>query len=355
MPNPMPNPMKAIAYRRYGGPEVLEHIDAPRPKPGEGQVLVRVRASSINSADCRIMRADPFLVRFFNGIWRPKNQILGVEAAGEVVELGPGARRFSVGDEVFGEAFDDGMGGFAEYVALTENKLAIKPKSVTFAQASTLPVAGVTALQAVRDLAKVRAGESVLIQGAGGGVGTYLVQVAKAAGATVTAVCGERNVELMKSLGADHVVDYAHEDFTQNGERYDVIFGVNGYHSVLEYRRCLKPGGRYAMIGGGARQLFEALLLGKLAFMFSGKSVHSLKVDDSIRDTDLAELGQMMAAGQLRPVIERTFPLHEAVEAIRFVELGHVRGKVVLEMPSDQASGTVDVPLQVNSQTAGSA
>lgn len=246
--------MKAITYHRYGGPEVLEYGDVARPTAAEGQVLVRVHATSINAADYRLMRADPFLVRMTKGLRRPRLPILGVDVAGVIEAVGPGAQRFHVGDEVFGETPHGGC--FAEYVAVDEDALGAKPEGISFEQAAAVPLAGVTALQGLRDKGEVAAGTAVLVQGAGGGVGTFAVQVATALGATVTAVCGPASADLMADLGADHVIDYTTEDFAASGRRYDVIVGINGHRSLGDYRRCLNPGGRYVMVGGANAQIF---------------------------------------------------------------------------------------------------
>lgn len=323
--------MKAIVYMRYGGPEVLEYSELEKPVPARGEVLVRVRASSVNAADYRTMRADPFLVRLQNGLSKPRKvSVLGSDVAGVVEDLGEGVTHFSVGDEVFGLTLHDGMGAFAEYAAVSGAVLVPIPAGMSFEEAAALPLAGVTALQAVRDLGGVQSGQSVLVQGAGGGVGTLVVQIAKARGAEVTAVCGEGGVELVSSLGAEHVVDYRKQDFSQEGRRYDVILGVNGYHSLSEYRDCLNPGGRYVMIGGTNRQIFESLLFGRASFMFSGKAASVLTIDHSRRGTDLLQLRELLSDGRIRPVIDRCFALEEVADAVRYVEKGHVRGKVVI-------------------------
>lgn len=323
--------MKAIVYLHYGGPEVLEYSEIEKPAPDKGEVLLRVRATSVNAADYRVMRADPFLARLENGLFKPKKmQILGCDVAGVVEEVGADVTRFAVGDKVFGDALHDGMGAFAEYVCLRESVLASSPESMGFEEAAAVPLAGVTALQGIRDLGDVQPGQSVLVQGAGGGVGTFVVQIAKAKGAEVTAVCGAGSAELVSSLGADRVIDYAKEDFTQESRKYDVILGVNGYHSLAEYKRCLNAGGRYVMIGGANKQIFESLLLGRFSFMFSGKTMSLLNIDEALLATDLLQLRELLSSGKLRPVIDRTFVLDETADAIRYVEKGHVRGKVVI-------------------------
>lgn len=323
--------MKAITYHRYGGPEVLEYADVPKPAPKPGQVLIEVRAASVNAADYRLMRADPWPARLANGLFKPKKwPILGSDVAGVVVAVGEKAARFRAGDAVFGDAFVDGRGTFAEYACVSESLLCPKPASVSFEEAAAIPLAGITALQSIRDLGRIGPGQSILIQGAGGGVGTFALQIAKALGAHVTAVCGPQSADLARQLGAERVLNYATEDFTREDRRYDVILAINGYHPIADYKRCLKPGGRYVMIGGSNRQIFEALLRSRWAFKGSGKTAATLTINDSSRGPDLQELHQLLTAGRLKPVIDRTFPLRDAAEAMRYVEKGHVRGKVVL-------------------------
>lgn len=330
--------MRAVVYRRYGGPEVLELAEVDQPQPRAGEVLVRVCAASINAADYRMLRADPFLVRLSNGLFTPTKQILGADIAGVVEAVGPGVQAFVPGQAVFGDTFQDGLGGFAEFVRVREGAVVAMPEGVSFEEAAALPLCGMTALQAVRDRAALRPGHVVAIQGAGGGVGTALVQLAKAYGATVTAVCGASSAALVRSLGADRVVDYAQEDFTAGAERYDVVFGVNGYHSLAAYRRCLKPGGLYLMIGGSTAQLFEALLLGRWRFLFSGKRGQALTLDGARRPADLRELRDLLISRKLKPVIDRVFPLDQAPDAFRYVEGHHVRGKVVLSVQPPPAT-----------------
>jgi len=323
--------MEAIIYRRYGGPEVLERATVPTPTPEAGQVLVRVVATSINAADYRLMRADPFLARFASGLLAPaKNkQILGMDVAGVVEAVGPGVSTLKVGDAVFGETAH--QGAFAEQVCADASSLAKKPEGMSFEGAAAIPLAGVTALQAVRERAKVQPGQSVLVQGAGGGVGTLVVQLAKAYGATVTAVCGSRSAELVRSLGADRVVDYTKEDWTQGNDTFDAIIAVNGYHPLAVYRDHLNPDGTYVMVGGENRQLFDAMLLGGLRFG-GGHKLEVLTIDQRLRAKDMAELRALLESGKLKPVIDRVFPFSELVEAMRYVESGHVRGKVVVRV-----------------------
>jgi NADPH:quinone reductase-like Zn-dependent oxidoreductase len=327
----MSTTMTAVIHRRYGGPDTLEYVERPRPVPDRGQVLVRQSASSINALDYRVMRADPFLVRFHSGLARPRNRRLGVDVAGTVEAVGSGVTRFRPGDAVLGECSPDGMGAFAQLVCVREQGLVHKPDNVSFEDAAALPLAGITALQALRDKARVRPNESVLVHGAGGGVGTYAVQIAKLLGARVTAVCGPRNVGLMRSFDVAEIIDYTTTDFAEQGRRHDVILGVNGHRKLAEYGRHLNPGGRYVMIGGSSRQLFEAILLGRPRFLFSNRSARFLTIDAGRRGDDLAQLSAWIAEGKIESVIDRRFDLRETADAMRYVEGGHVRGKVVLE------------------------
>ncbi len=325
--------MRAIIYRRYGGPEVLEATELERPTAGPGQVLVKVRATSVNAADYRLMRADPFLVRLFNGWLRPKSrQVLGMDVAGVVEAVGSGVTKFQVGDEVFGETPMKSQGAFAEYAVADARALAKKPARLRFEEAAAVPLAAVTALQGLRHLGKVGPGQRVLIQGAGGGVGLFAVQIAAALGAQVTAVCGPKSVALVRSLGVTDVIDYTQRDFTKDGKQYEVIVAVNGYRALSEYRRCLVPGGRYVMVGGTGRQLFETLLLGWLVFAGSGRTAAALTIDEAKREGDMAQLAAWLEAGAVRAVIDREVELEKVAEAIRYVEGGHVSGKVVLRV-----------------------
>lgn len=326
--------MKAVTYQRYGGPEVLQYTDIATPAPGRDQVRVRVEASSINAADYRLMRADPFLARFGAGIIRPsKWPLLGSDFAGVVETVGPDATELAVGDRVFGDSFSDGRGAFAEYVCVKPSSTVPIPEGLTAVEAAAVPLAGITALQAIRDLGAVEPGQSVLVYGAGGGVGTMAVQLAKAYGAHVTAVCGPGSAAVVADAGADRVVDYTIADIASDEGLYDLVLGVNGYRRLSTYRRLLKSGGRYMTIGGTTRQLIHALLFAKLAFLFSGKTASVLTIDDDRRADDLTELVQHISAGRLRPYVDRTFPLAEVADAMRYVESGHVPGKVVLTIP----------------------
>ena len=328
--------MKAIVYTQYGPPEVLHLKEVEKPTPADDEVLIEVHAASVNAADWRMMRASPFLVRLMGGgLLKPKKQILGSDVAGLVVAVGKKVTRFQPGDAVFGDLADCGRGGFAEYVCAPEAALALMPATMTFEQAAAVPMAGVTALQGIRDQGSLQPGQKVVIQGASGGVGTFAVQIARALGAEVTAVCSPRNLEQARSLGADHVIDYTQQDFTQNGQRYDLIFAANGYHPIAHYRRSLTPNGRYVMAGGTGAQLFEALLRGPWMSRGNGRKLGALTAKPNA--ADLAYVGALFEAGKVIPVIDRCYPLEATADAIRYVEAGHAPGKVVISMEANHA------------------
>src|SRR6266581_384801 len=255
--------MRAIGYHTYGSPDVLKLEEVQKPVPQDDEVLVKVHAASVNAAELHLLRADPFLMRLMGyGLLKPKHTILGAAMAGRVEAVGRNVTQFQPGDEIFGDLTKCGFGAFAEYVCASEDALALKPANVTFEEAAAVPLAAVTALQGLRAKGQIKPGQKVLIYGAGGGVGTFAVQIAKSFGAEVTAVCSTRNVDMVRSIGADHVIDYTQEDFTQNGQRYDLILAANGYHPLSDYKRALSPQGMYVMTGGSMAQLFQAMLLG---------------------------------------------------------------------------------------------
>jgi NADPH:quinone reductase-like Zn-dependent oxidoreductase len=320
--------MKAITYTRYGPPDVLRLEEVEKPIPKANEVLVRICAASVNAYDWRYMRADPFLVRLVGGLFRPRNPRLGADIAGRVAAVGSDVTQFRPGDEIYGDLAASGNGAFAEYVAVPEHALALKPANLTFEQAAAVPMAAVTALQALRDGGKIQAGHKVLINGASGGVGTFAVQIAKSFGAEVTAVCSTRNVTLVQSLGADHIIDYKREDITRSAQRYDLILAVNGYHPLSAYRRMLRPEGRYVMVGGSGAQLFETLLFGPLMSLGGRRRLAAFSAAPSSKD--LLVMKELLEAGVVVPVIDRCFPLHETAGAIRYLEDGHARGKVVI-------------------------
>ncbi|NRQ34077.1 NAD(P)-dependent alcohol dehydrogenase [Nonomuraea sp. NN258] len=319
--------MKAIVYQEYGSPDVVRHADVDRPVPAAGEVLVRVRAAALNHADLLTMRGTPRLLRLAFGMRRPKIPVLGRDIAGTVTELGPDVKDLQIGDDVFGET---AQRGFAEYVAISVKRLARKPEQVTFEQAATLPVAGSTALQGLR-LGAVGPGTSVLVNGASGGVGTFTVQLAKALGAEVTGVCSSRNVELVRSLGADHVIDYTREDFTRGTRRFDVLIDMVGNHPISALRRVLTPRGIFiasSSAGGPVLGPIPRLLATVGLTPFVRQRLRVLTTRST--SEDLRTLAEFVAEGKLTPTIERTYPLSETVDALRLMEREHARGKIVL-------------------------
>ena len=320
--------MKAIVSPKYGTPDVLEFKDVEKPTPKDNEVLIKVHAVSINQYDWHLLTADIFLVRLNMGFWKPKHPIPGVDIAGRVEAVGPAVTQFKPGDEVFGDISPCGAGGMAEYAVVPEKLVALKPDTMTFEEAAAVPMAALTALQGLRDLGKIQPGHKVLIQGAAGGVGTYAVQIAKSYGAEVTAVCSTRNMDQARMLGADHVIDYTREDFTQNGKRYYIILAANGYHSLSDYKRALAPRGTYVMAGGTQRQMFEALLFGSSMSERHGRSMKVLTARPSQKDLNFMK--ELIEACKVRSVIDTCYPLCEAATAMRYLGNGHARGKVII-------------------------
>jgi 2-desacetyl-2-hydroxyethyl bacteriochlorophyllide A dehydrogenase len=321
--------MKAIVYTKYGPPDVLELKEVEKPAPKDDEVLVKIHAASLNAADLHLLRADPFLMRLMGeGLFKPKHTILGADIAGRVEAIGRNVRQFQPGDEVFGDISASGWGGFAEHVCAHENALALKPANSTFEEAAAVPMAAVTALHALRDYGRIQPGQKVLINGASGGVGTFAVQMAKSFGAEVTAVCSTRNLDMARSLGADQVIDYTQEDFTKNGQHYDLILAANGYHSLSDYQRALSPQGIYVTTGGSMAQIFQAMLLGPWKSMTGSQKFGAITSKPNRKD--LVAVKELLEAGKVRPVIDRRYPLSETAEAFRYLEEGHARGKVVI-------------------------
>lgn len=318
--------MKAIVRETYGPPDVLHLEEVAVPTLGDGDVLVRVRAASANAGDWHLLRGTPFPFRLVAGLRVPRFKIIGTDIAGHVEAVGPNVTRFRPGAEVFGELSRCGFGAYAEFAAAPEKALALKPSNLSFEEAATLPTAGCTALQGLRK-GRIRRAQRILINGASGGVGTFAVQIAKSFGTEVTAVCSTRNVDLVRSLGADHVIDYTNDDFAAHGQRYDLILATNGDRSIWDYRRTLAPDGCYAMTGGSTRQLTDALLFGPLLSMGRQRFGNVLVKPNQ---ADLLVLTELCETGKVRPVIDRRFPLSEVAAAVRYVEDGHARGKVVV-------------------------
>ena len=324
--------MKAVVYTNYGSPDVLEIKDIKKPVPNDDQVLIKVRAASINPLDWHFMEGTPYIMRAIGvGLRKPKDPRLGVDYAGTVEAVGKNVTQFKPGDEVLGGK----SGAFAEYVcARADRAIVLKPANITFEQAASVPIAAITALQGLRDKGKIQPGQKVLINGASGGVGTFAVQIAKSFGADVTGVCSTRNLDMVRSLGADHVIDYTKEDFTKNGRRYDLILDNVGTQQLSGFRRVLNPNGILVMIGGGGPN--DGGLIGPL-----GRPVKALLLSPFISQKmgmlmaelnkkDLTILGDLMQSGKVTPVIDRTYPLSQIAEAIRYLEQGHARGKVVI-------------------------
>ena len=316
--------MKAILYTTYGSPDVLQLKEVAKPTPKAHEVLVKVYAASANPADWHLLRGEPFLARLEAGLLKPKNIRLGADVAGRVEAIGSNVTQLQVGDAVFGELPLDGLGSFAEYICAPEALVALKPTNLTFEQAASVPLAAFTALQGLRDKGQLRPGQKVLINGASGGVGTFAVQLAKALGAAaVTGVCSTRNVELVRSIGADQVIDYTQTDFASTGQRYDLIFDAVGNRSVADLKRALTPTGIGSVAGFTTMsRLFQIMLLGgkKIGMMATAKA----------NQPDLLILKQLLETGKVVPVIDRRYPLAETAEAIRYLETGRARGKVII-------------------------
>jgi NADPH:quinone reductase-like Zn-dependent oxidoreductase len=319
--------MKAIANDEYGPPEDLELREIDKPDVGADDVLVRVRATSVNPADWHIMRGLPYLVRVSEGLRRPKRSVPGVDLAGEVEAVGENVTQFQPGEEVFGGR----NGAFAEYVRGAERNFAPKPGGLTFEQAAAVPIAGCSALQALRDRGDLQPGQRVLINGAAGGVGTFAVQIAKSFGAHVTGVCSTRNLELVRSIGADEVIDYTAADFAGSGRRYDLIVDAVGNRSLRDFRRALTRKGTLVLVGGGGGRWLGPLALPLRAAVMSRFVSQRLRPFlAQIKKPDLVVLKELIEAGEVMPVIDRTYPLSDTPEAIRYLEAGHARGKVVI-------------------------
>src|SRR3989440_5410323 len=328
--------MKAVVQDGYGSSEVLELRDIAKPEIGEGDVLVRVRAAGVNPGDWAIMGGLPYIARPVYGMGKPKNRVRGTDVAGEVEAVGASVTRFRPGDEVFGSSKNLG-GAFAEYAAVSEGALAPKPANLTFEQAAAVPMAGYVALQALRDHGKVKAGQKVLINGASGGVGTFAVQIAKSLGAEVTGVTSTRNVDLIRSIGADHVIDYTKQDFTKTDQRYDLIYDMVNNHSFSERRQILSPNGICVMVGLGGSGWHDenwSRLGGALTTLVRSRFVNQKFVFflANMNRSDLKVLADLMESGKVTPVIDRTYKLSEVPQALTYLEQGHARGKVVIKI-----------------------
>jgi NADPH:quinone reductase-like Zn-dependent oxidoreductase len=318
--------MKAMVYTKFGPPDVLQLREVEKPFPKDNELLIKVHAASANAYDWRHLRADPFLIRLMGaGLLKPKHKILGADIAGRVEAVGINVKQFQPGDEVFG---DGGYGGFAEYACVDENRFVLKPADLTFEEAAAVPMAALTALQGLRDKGLIQAGQKILINGASGGVGTFAVQIAKSFDTEVTGVCSTTKTDLVRSIGADHVIDYAQEDVTKNGQRYDLIFDIAAYRSTSEYKRILSSGGIYVLAGGSIARIFQLML----------KSMTGVKnmrlVVANVNQKDLLIIRELLSAGKVRSIIDKRYPLSETAEALRYLEEGHARGKIVISVSS---------------------
>jgi NADPH:quinone reductase-like Zn-dependent oxidoreductase len=325
--------MHAIVCAQYGSPGVLQLKELPKPAPKKNEVLVKILAASVNAADLETLRGD-FIVRIA-APRKPMYKILGSDIAGRVEAVGEQATQFKPGDEVWGDlSFPHGLGAFAEYVSVAENALASKPTSMTFEQAAAYPQAAVIALQSLRDKGKVRSGHKVLINGAGGGMGTFAVQIAKYYGAEVTGVDRASKLVMLRSLGADHVIDFTQEDYTRSGQQYDLILDVAAYRSVFDYRRALSPDGTFMIVGGSTGTLLQVVILGTLISKTGSKKIGINAWEPNNRE-DLELLAELFEAGKVVPVIDRRYPLSEVPNALRYLDTGNVQGKLIINVQAE--------------------
>ncbi len=321
--------MKAIVYTKYGPPDVLQLKEVEKPTPKDNEVLIKVHAASVNDWDWGLLRGKPFMNRLFFGLLKPKNKTIGGDIAGRVEAVGRNVKKVQPGDEVFGDLSGCGFGAFAEYVCARENALVLKPASMTFEEAAAVPQAAVLALQGLRDKRQIQPGQKVLINGAGGGAGTFAVQIAKLLAAEVTGVDSTSKLDMMRSIGADHVIDYTKEDFTKNGQCYDLILDFAAHNSIFDYKRALSPKGIYVLVGGSTARMFQIMFLGPLISMTGSKKMGILMHKPN---KDLAFMKELFEAGKVKPVIDKRYPLSEVPEALRYFGKGHAKGKVVITL-----------------------
>jgi NADPH:quinone reductase-like Zn-dependent oxidoreductase len=322
--------MKAIVYTEYGSPDVLQLKEVEKPAPKDNEVLVKVHAASANPLDWHFMRGEPFIARMSGGLRKPKHNRLGADVAGRVEAIGANVTQFKPGDEVFGDISPTGLGSFAEYACASQDALALKPANLSFEEAAATPVVGYTAIQGLRDTGQIQSGQKVLVNGASGGVGTFAVQYAKASGAEVTGVSSTRNLDMVRSIGADHVIDYTQEDFTKNGQHYDLIYDAVGNRSVSDFKRALSPNGRAVVAGfTSMSRLFQIILLGAWASKTGSQKI-GLMGTAQANKKDLLVIKELLESGKVVPVIDKRYPLSETAEAIRYLETGRARGKVII-------------------------
>jgi NADPH:quinone reductase-like Zn-dependent oxidoreductase len=322
--------MKAIVYTKYGSPDVLELKEVEKPSPKDNEVLVKVYATTVNVEDLDFLRGRALSARFV-GPLKPKYKILGFDIAGQVETVGINVKQFKPGDEVFGDLFSYGFGAFAEYACAPEKAFMLKPTSMTFEEAATISTRAILALQGLRDKRQIQPGQKVLINGAGGGVGPFAVQIAKSFGAEVTGVDSTKKLDMLRSIGADHVIDYTQEDFTKNGQQYDLILDIAAHHSIFDYKRALSPKGIYSIVGGSRSSILQAVFLGPLISMTGSKKM-GLMMWKPNKKEDLVFIKDLFEADKVVPVIDRCYPLSEVAEAFRYFEEGHPQGKIVITM-----------------------
>ncbi len=326
--------MKAIVYEQYGSPDFLELKEVEKPTPNENEVLIKVHAASINSWDWELLQGIPFVNRLMAGLLKPTRiQILGCDIAGRIEAVGKNVTQFQPGDEVFGDLSRCGWGGFAEYVCARDNAIVLKPSGMTFEQAAALPQASLLALQGLRDKGLIHSGQKILINGSSGGVGTFALQIAKLYDTDITGVCSTQKLEMVRSMGADHVIDYTQDDFTQNGKRYDLILDIKGAHSIFDYQRALTPNGIYVMVGGSTTLVNQLLFLGPWISLFGNKKMGLLLHK---ANKGLAFMTELFETGKVIPVIDRCYPLSETAEAMRYFGEGNAKGKVIISINSNR-------------------
>ena len=314
--------MKAIIHTKFGSPDHLEFREIEKPVPKKNEILLKIQAASANAYDWRHIRADPYMIRFMGGgLSKPAHPILGADMSGTVEAIGSNVKQFKPGDEVFGEG---GYGGFAEYACVDEKKFIIKPSALSFEEAAASPMAALTALQGLRDVGSISPGQKVLVNGASGGVGSFAVQIAKQFGAEVTGVCSTAKMDFVRSIGADHVIDYSKEEIITSGIEYDLIYDVAAIHSTREYKKILKPGGKYVLAGGSIKRLFQ--LMFKSTFGLNNMKVVAAKVSQD----DLKLIADMLVSGKVKSMIDKVYPLEETALAIKDLEEGRVKGKVLI-------------------------
>ena len=324
--------MKAIVSKKYGPLDELKLQDVEKPIPKDNEVLVNVYAASVNFNNLVYVQGKPFVARLGTGLLKPKSRIPGNDISGRVEAVGKNVKQFQQGDEVFGDTSECGFGAFAEYVSVTENALVLKPTNISFEEAAVVPEAALVARQALRDNGQIQKGQKVLICGASGGIGTFAVQIAKYYGTEVSGVCSTDNLEMVRLIGADHVIDYTRDDFIKNRQRYDLVLATAGYRSMFDYRRALGPKGICVVTGGTLSQIFNAMLLGPWISMFGSKKLGGMSV---IPNKDLSFMKELLEAGEVKPVIDRRYSLSEVPEALRYYEEGHTKGKVVIYVDHD--------------------